>query len=167
MPDIVTLDGSIRADDWSVVPQPDEGDSLVLPEGRSLIPAALWLAGKEHFLGNQDVGVWLDSHEEPDMVAEHVNDLPLIAVNFPKFSDGRGYSTARLLRERYGYRGQLRAIGDVLLDQLQFMKRCGFDSFALRADKDIQKAARCLNFFSNAYQAATDNDQPLFRRRAG
>lgn len=167
MPDIVTHDGSILADDWTVVPQPEQGDSLVLSEGRNLIPAALWLAGKEHFLGNANVGAWLDSHEEPDMLAAHLDDLPLIAVNFPKFSDGRGYSSARLLRERYGYKGELRAIGDVLLDQLQFMKRCGFDSYALRPDKDIRKAARCLNFFSNTYQAATDNDQPLFRRRAG
>ena len=87
-------------------------------------------------------------------------------MNFPKFSDGRGYSIGRLLRERFGYVNELRAIGDVLLDQLQFMKRCGFDAYVLRADKDINKAARCLNFFSQGYQAATDTDMPLFRRRA-
>lgn len=167
MPDIVNQDGSIRADDWTVVTHPAEGESLALPDGNCLIPAELWLAGKDRFLGKAGVGVWLESHEEPHLLAEVVSKLPLIAVNFPKFSDGRGYSTARLLRERYGYQGELRAIGDVLLDQLQFMKRCGFDSYALRPDKDITKAARCLNFFSNTYQAATDNDQPLFRRRAG
>lgn len=167
MPDIVNQDGSVRADDWTVVPHPAEGESLDLPEGRCLLPVELWLAGKERFLGKPAVGVWLESHEEPHLLADVVNELPLIAVNFPKFSDGRGYSTARLLRERYGYKGELRAIGDVLLDQLQFMKRCGFDSYALRPDKDINQAARCLNFFSNTYQAATDNDQPLFRRRAG
>ncbi len=167
MPDIVYHDGTIRPDDWIIVPVPAEGESLELPAGRCLIPAELWLAGREHYQGNPKVGVWLDSHEEPEMLDGLVNELPLIAVNFPKFSDGRGYSSARLLRERYGYRGELRAIGDVLLDQLQFMKRCGFDSYALRPDKDITKAPRCLQFFSNAYQAATDNDQPLFRRRAG
>ena len=95
-----------------------------------------------------------------------MNELPVIAVNFPKFSDGRGYSIGRLLRERFGYKNELRAIGDVLLDQLQFMKRCGFDAYVLRADKDINKAARCLNFFSQGYQAATDTEIPLFRRRA-
>lgn len=165
MPEIVRHDGSIVADDWQVVDQPAEGESLELPTGRALVPAALWLENRSRYAGDQNIGLWLDSHEEPELVADHIGELPLIAVNFPKFSDGRGYSTARLLRERFGYRGELRAIGDVLLDQLQFMKRCGFDSYALRPDKDITKAPRCLNFFSNAYQAATDNDEPLFRRR--
>nr|WP_252971485.1 DUF934 domain-containing protein [Marinobacter sp. DS40M8] len=105
-------------------------------------------------------------HDEPEILAGVVNELPVIAVNFPKFSDGRGYSIARLLRERLSYRNELRAVGDVLLDQLQFMKRCGFDTYVLRADKDINKAARCLNFFTQGYQAATDTDEPLFRRRA-
>ena len=118
------------------------------------------------FEDRDDIGVWLDSHDEPEILAGVVNELPVIAVNFPKFSDGRGYSIARLLRERLSYRNELRAVGDVLLDQLQFMKRCGFDTYVLRADKDINKAARCLNFFTQGYQAATDTDEPLFRRRA-
>jgi uncharacterized protein (DUF934 family) len=165
MPKIVTADGGIREDHWVVVPHPAEGESLALPTQPALIPVRLWLAGREHYAGREDIGVSFDSHEEPEMLADRVNELPLIAVNFPKFSDGRGYSIARLLRERFGYRNELRAIGDVLLDQLQFMKRCGFDTYALRPDKDFSKAARCLNFFSLAYQAATDTDLPLFRRR--
>ena len=166
MPDVITSDGSIRQDDWVVVPRPADGESLDVPEQPALIPADLWLAGKEHFEDRDDIGVWLDSHDEPEILAGVVNELPVIAVNFPKFSDGRGYSIARLLRERLSYRSELRAVGDVLLDQLQFMKRCGFDTYVLRADKDINKAARCLNFFTQGYQAATDTDEPLFRRRA-
>ncbi|MBJ7276050.1 DUF934 domain-containing protein [Marinobacter salarius] len=166
MPDVITSDGSIRQDDWVVVPRPADGESLDIPEQPALIPADLWLAGKEHFEDRDDIGVWLDSHDEPEILAGVVNELPVIAVNFPKFSDGRGYSIARLLRERLSYRNELRAVGDVLLDQLQFMKRCGFDTYVLRADKDINKAARCLNFFTQGYQAATDTDEPLFRRRA-
>ena len=166
MPDVITSDGSIRQDDWVVVPRPADGESLDVPEQPALIPADLWLAGKEHFETRDDIGVWLDSHDEPEILAGVVNELPVIAVNFPKFSDGRGYSIARLLRERLSYRNELRAVGDVLLDQLQFMKRCGFDTYVLRADKDINKAARCLNFFTQGYQAATDTDEPLFRRRA-
>ena len=166
MPDVITSDGSIRQDDWVVVRRPADGESLDVPEQPALIPADLWLAGKEHFEGRDDIGVWLDSHDEPETLAGVVNELPVIAVNFPKFSDGRGYSIARLLRERLSYRNELRAVGDVLLDQLQFMKRCGFDTYVLRADKDINKAARCLNFFTQGYQAATDTDEPLFRRRA-
>ncbi|MBW0146327.1 DUF934 domain-containing protein [Marinobacter arenosus] len=167
MPDVIFQDGSIQPDRWTVVPRPAEGESLDIPEqGQALIPADLWLAGYEHFAGNDAIGVWFDSHDEPEILAGKVNDLPVIAVNFPKFSDGRGYSIARLLRERFGYENELRAIGDVLLDQLQFMKRCGFNAYVLRPDKDIEKAARCLNFFSQGYQAATDTDVPLFRRRA-
>ncbi|CAN0594967.1 unnamed protein product [Ectocarpus sp. 12 AP-2014] len=166
MRDIISRDGTISADTWVVVPRPADGDALSIPDQPALIPADLWLAGKEHFEGRNDIGVWFDSHDEPEILDGLVNELKLIAVNFPKFSDGRGYSIARLLRERFGYQNELRAIGDVLLDQLQFMKRCGFDSYALREDKDATKAARSLSFFSQGYQAATDTDMPLFRRRA-
>ncbi|WP_336366565.1 DUF934 domain-containing protein [Marinobacter sp. C2H3] len=166
MPNVIAPDGSIRQDQWVVVPRPDDGESLDLPTNQpALIPVDLWVAGYEHYAGRKDIGVWFDSDQEPEQLAAHVNELPVIAVNFPKFSDGRGYSTARLLRERYGYRNELRAVGDVLLDQLQFMKRCGFDAYVLRADKDITKVGQCLNFFSLAYQAATDTDVPMFRRR--
>ncbi|WP_166259930.1 DUF934 domain-containing protein [Marinobacter salicampi] len=166
MPDIITQEGEIKTDKWTLVPHPEEGEALELPEGPVMIPAELWLAGIDHYRGQERIGVWLESHDEPGMLADYVNEVPIIAVNFPKFTDGRGYSSARLLRERYGYRNELRAVGDVLLDQLQFMKRCGFDSYALRPDKDIHLAAHCLNFFSQAYQAAGDTDLPLFRRRA-
>ncbi|MBY6032416.1 DUF934 domain-containing protein [Marinobacter daepoensis] len=167
MPDVIAADGTIRNDDWVVVPRPVTGESIDIPANTpALIPVDLWLAGYEHFAGNAKIGVWFDSHDEPELLAGKVAELPLIAVNFPRFVDGRGYSIGRLLRERFEYHGELRAIGDVLLDQLQFMKRCGFDSYALRSDKDTAKAAKCLNFFSQTYQAATDTNQPLFRRRA-
>ena len=165
MPDVIQKDGSIRADNWVVVARPESGESLDITQLPALIPVDLWVAGYEHFNGRADIGVWFDSHDEPEMLAGKLDQLPMIAVNFPKFVDGRGYSIARLLRERFGYTGELRAIGDVLLDQLYYMKRCGFDSYVLRADKDITKAARCLNVFSQGYQAATDTDIPLFRRR--
>lgn len=167
MRDVIAVDGSLREDNWVVIARPEEGEALELPQGQpALIPVDLWLDNEDQFAGRDDVGVWFDSHDEPEMLAGKVNELPLIAVNFPRFVDGRGYSIARLLRERFGYQGELRAIGDVLLDQLQFMKRCGFDAFVLRADKDASEAARYLDFFSNTYQAATDNNLPLFRRRA-
>ena len=87
-------------------------------------------------------------------------------MNFPKFTDGRGYTTARLLRERYAYRGEIRAIGDVLRDQLFSYQRVGFDAFALRADKDPVDALKAFEEFSEVYQASTDQPLPLFRRRA-
>ena len=93
--------------------------------------------------------------------------FPLIAVNFPKFGDGRGYSIARLLRERYGFKGELRAIGDVLHDHLFFMSQCGFDAFALREDQDAQEALSVFGTFSDGYQTSALRPVPLFRRRFG
>jgi uncharacterized protein (DUF934 family) len=86
-------------------------------------------------------------------------------VDFPVFRDGRGYSIGRLVRERYGYKGEIRAIGDVLRDQLTFMFRCGFDAYAVRADKDLHDALKAFDEFTVQYQGAVDNPSPLFRRR--
>ena len=140
--------------------------SVALPAEPTLLPLAVWLAHKDEILARQKpFGVWLDSSEDPQALAGDLEQLVLVGVNFPKFSDGRGYSIARLLRERYAYRGEIRAIGDVLQDQLFFMKRCGIDAYAVRADKDIEAALAGLRDFSEAYQAAVDQPQPLFRRR--
>ena len=99
--------------------------------------------------------------------ADRIGSLNVIAVNFPKYGDGRGYSIARLLRERYGYRGELRAVGVVARDHLQAMARCGFDSFLLREGEDAQAALATFDDFSEAYQASVAQPQPLFRRRGG
>lgn len=147
--------------------------ALEIPGGRVLVPLPVWLARRDELaarLEQGELGIWIDSHESPEAFAESTGDLnrfPVIAVNFPKFTDGRGYSIAHLLRSRYGYRRELRAIGDVLRDQLFYMKRCGFDSFQLRANKDIDAALASLSDFSEAYQGAADQPLPLFRRAAG
>ena len=90
-----------------------------------------------------------------------------IAVNFPKYGDGRGYSIARLLRERYGFEGELRAVGEVARDHLHAMAQCGFDAFQLREGEDAQAALAGLDDFSEAYQATAVQPEPLFRRRIG
>jgi len=144
-----------------------------LPEvparGDVIVPLALWLARREDFLAySGKLGVWIDANEGPEALAGDVQRFPLIAVNFPKFGDGRGYSIARLLRERYGYKGELRAIGDVLHDHLYFMEQCGFDAFALREDQDAQEAlSSAFDAFSDSYQATVLRPVPLFRRRLG
>lgn len=144
----------------------ESAESLPLPDSPTLLPLALWLARKDEILARRiPFGIWLESNEGPETLAADLEHFPVIGVNFPKFTDGRGYSTARLLRERYAYSGEIRAIGDVLQDQLYFMKRCGFDAYALREDKNIDAALSSLNDFSESYQAAVDQPQPLFRRR--
>ena len=144
----------------------ESAESLTLPDTPALLPLALWLARKDEILARRiPFGIWLESNEGPETLAADLEHFPVIGVNFPKFTDGRGYSTARLLRERYAYSGEIRAIGDVLQDQLFFMKRCGFDAYALREDKNIEAALSSLNDFSESYQAAVDQPHPLFRRR--
>jgi uncharacterized protein (DUF934 family) len=146
-------------------------ESIAIPETPALLPLAVWLTRRDEILASSGpnaapYGVWLDASEGPEAIAGDLDKFAVIGVNFPKFTDGRSYSTARLLRERYGFQGEIRAIGDVLQDQLYFMKRCGIDAYALREDKDFTAALASLKDFSESYQAATDQPQPLFRRRA-
>ncbi|WP_097461543.1 DUF934 domain-containing protein [Mangrovitalea sediminis] len=161
---LIKVDG-LAADHWTRLEKPVDGKTVEVPEGNVIVPLSVWLAQRDRLEARDDIGVWFDSDEEPEALGIDCRRFPVIAVNFPKFTDGRGYSIGRLLRERYGFRHELRAVGDVLLDQLFYMKRCGFDAFVLREDKDINKAAKCLEFFSEAYQAAVDQTAPLFRRR--
>ena len=158
--------GAVVNDSWHVLDKDATLDGL--PNSDSIIvPLALWLE-HSHALKARDggLGVWLDSDEEVESIAGDLDQFQVIALNFPVFSDGRNYSNARLLRDRYQYQGEVRAIGDVLRDQLFFMQRCGFDAFALRADRNAEEALESLKDFSNCYQAATDQPVPLFRRRA-
>jgi len=91
--------------------------------------------------------------------------LALIAIEFPRFSDGRGYSIARLLRQRHGFRGELRAVGWVLRDQLFFLERCGFDAFELKSGKPLDSALAAFTELGGTYQACVDDPRPIYRRR--
>jgi len=113
-----------------------------------------------------DIGVWLASDERPEQLKDDAKSLPVIAVDFPNFADGRGYSIAYNLRARVGFEGELRAIGDVLRDQLFYMSRVGFNAFATREDRSIDDALKGLTDFSDVYQASWDQKSPLFRRVA-
>lgn len=161
--------GAVIGDDtWQLI-RLAEGESaadLPLPDGDLIVPLAVWQARKDELIaGRKRLGVWLGVTEGPEMIADDLHYFLVIGVDFPKFTDGRGYSTARLLRERHHYEGELRAIGDVLPDQLFFMKRCGFDAFALRADHAADAALAGFAVFSDAYQGAVDEPLPAFRRR--
>lgn len=167
MPKIIRHD-RIVDDGWQlrVLAADETPETISLPNAPTLLPLAVWLARRDELLARQEpLGVWLDSHEGPEALADDLEHFTVIAVNFPKFTDGRSYSSARLLRERHGYQGEIRAIGDVLQDQLFYMRRCGIDAYALRADKDLEQALAGLRVFSESYQTAVDQPQPLFRRR--
>ncbi len=158
--------GRIVDDAWLTV---ETADALQLaPEGSPvLVVHALWMSERDWLLARgTPVGVVLEADEDPATLEGDLSHLAMIAIRFPKFTDGRGYSIARLLRERYGYRGSLRAVGDVLRDQLFYMLRCGFDSFVMRHDDHLQDALSAYRDFTEAYQTAVDRTQPLFARRA-
>jgi uncharacterized protein (DUF934 family) len=108
----------------------------------------------------------LEPGDEPAAFAGELGRAARVEVNFPKFGDGRGFSIGRLLRERYGYRGELRAVGHITRDLLFYLESCGFDAFELRAGEDPHEALASFEDFSEAYQASVARPQPLFRRRS-
>ncbi len=153
----------IEDDAWSHVADdaevPAQGDVIVgLARYRELRATFAKRAGK--------VGVRVHSNQEAKELADLTAELPLIAIEFPNFKDGRGYTTARLLRERFAFKGELRAIGDVMRDQLFYMTRCGFDAFELKSTKSLDEALGAFSEYSVTYQGAADDPRPLFRRRA-
>jgi uncharacterized protein (DUF934 family) len=110
--------------------------------------------------------VRLEPDEDARLLIPHLDRLALIEIAFPKFRDGRGYSSARILREA-GYKGELRAQGDVLVDQIAFMRRCGFDSFAPESSLNDQAVAAAFARYDHVYQRAADAVVPVWRLRHG
>ena len=138
--------------------------------GKIIVPLSVFIARKNELvtrISKGEIGVWIDTHEliadltgnQPDL-----NTLPIIAVHVERFADGRIFSLGTLLRSRYGYKNELRAIGDVLRDQLFFLKRSGFDSFLIRADRSAEEALASLKDFTDPYQGAVDEPKPVFSR---
>lgn len=169
---LIIKNRALVEDAWTLVRAAEDGalpEVAALPAGNVIVPLALWQSARDALVAakrREELGVWLAPDSEPADIANDFDRIALIAVDFPVFRDGRGYSIARLLRERYGYKGELRAIGDVLRDQLRFYERCGFDAYALRADKDPADALNAFTEFTVQYQGAFDEPAPLFRRRA-
>ena len=161
---------AVSGDSWQtlVLNEGETAESVALPAGDVIFPLAVWQARKTEIVScHKRIGLLLQPDDRVEDVAGDLEYFIVIAVNFPKFVDGRGYSTASLLRQRYHYQGELRAVGDVLHDQLFFMKRVGFDSFALKDGKNADYAlAAAFTVFGDAYQGATTQPQPAFRRRA-
>jgi len=144
--------------DGSIPPAPGGGDIIV--------PLAMWREQRSHLRARPSrIGVWLNSDEDPAAIAEDLKLFGVVAVNFPNFGDGRGFSTGRLVRERYGWKGELRAVGDIFRDQLFYLASCGFDSFVLRKGEDPHEALAGFGVFSESYQASVERPLPLFRRR--
>lgn len=145
-------------------------DTVIPATGKVIVPLSVFIARKEALLSritSGEIGIWLDTHELlSDLVKNQpdLNVLPIIAVHVERFADGRIFSLGTLLRTRYGYKNELRATGDVLRDQLFFLKRSGFSSFLIRADRSAQDALASLGDFTVPYQGAVDEPRPVFTR---
>jgi len=142
-------------------------DQAELPEtGDIIVDVAAWEQLKDALEQHKGrVGVKVSGDAEPEDLPADLEKLDVIAIDFPVFRDGRGYSLARILRDRLGYDGELRATGDVLRDQMFYLHRCGFNAFEPRADRCIEEALRGLSDFSVTYQADANEKRPIYRRR--
>jgi uncharacterized protein (DUF934 family) len=154
----IIKNGRVVSDEWVLLRDAD----AVWPAQDVILPLDRWLG--ERPVHAHRVAVWLSPESDIALLQARLAEAVLIAIDFPAFTDGRGYSLARLLRERYGYTGELRAIGDVLQDQLYYLHQVGFDSFAVRADRDAGLALAGLQDFSDSYQVSWRQAEPLFKR---
>ncbi len=178
MPRQLIKDGRLADDRWQIVAldanaTADDVAALPIPAGPVLIPAPVWVARRDELLARPgvlarpgEIAVLLAPTFSVEDIAHDVQRFAMIAVEFPKFIDGRGYSTARLLRERYAYRGELRAVGNIGRDQLFYLHRVGFDAFLIPQGQNAEEALQSLQDFPDVYQGAVDQPLPLFRRRA-
>ena len=160
----------VAVDGWKTLEltEGETAETVTLPTGDTLFPLAVWQARQAEIIStHKRIGLFLQPDDRVENIAADLDYFIVIAINFPKFVDGRGYSSASLLRQRYHYQGELRAVGDVLHDQLFFMQRVGFDAYALKDEKNVVYAlASGFSPFSDSYQTSTNQPQPHFRRRA-
>ena len=159
------INGAIVDNTWTLLKADDIETNGIPAEGAIIVPLSVWQAERDTLAARGDVAVWLEAGEEPAALADDLDKLPMIAINFPVFRDGRGYSYARELRQHYNYQGEVRAIGDVLQDQLFYMWRCGFNAYDVRSDRDLEEALNGFKVFSVTYQGDVHTPEPIYRRR--
>ncbi len=141
-------------------------DDWAIPQGDVIISLTRFQAEGERLLSEgRKVGVRLEADEEVEALAYDLPQLSVVALAFPKFGDGRAYSYAKILRERFGYKGEVRAVGDVLREQAGFMVRCGFDAFEPADGSTLEQWERASHRFRHAYQRSLDGRTPAFAER--
>ena len=160
------IDRTGRRDDGWVLFTGDA--SVVKPGTKLLLPLDVYREYRDRWLTHDGkLGVLLAPSDDPSTLANDLGHLSLIAIDFPSFTDGRGYSSARLLRQRYRYAGELRAVGDVLIDQLAYLRRCGFDSFAPAHPLNAADAEAALARYPDVYSPTVDGRVPIWAKRHG
>lgn len=157
-------EGALAADAWTHVT--DDGE---LPDGGAVIVSlARFKADRDALMGrNAPLGLRLQSHEPPADVAEDLNRFEVVALEFPIFRDGRGYTYAVHLRQRFGFDGEVRAVGDVLWDQIPNMLRCGVDTFEVADDFPLEAFEEARTVFTHVYQPDVSGRATVFELRHG
>ncbi len=154
-------------DTWHTISGEDGPMVTLTPSPHSLLSFLQWHSVRAFWPAEMPVGVALGNDQEVEELEADLPRLSLVALNFPKWVDGRAYSQARILRSRYRFQGEVRATGDVLVDMLSLLQRTGFSSVVLRADQSLDAAERALSFFPGHYQGDVNEHRPLFVRPAG
>ena len=144
------------------------GDDAALPDGPVLVSLARFEKERDALLArNTPVGVLLKADQSPEKLGEDVNRLSLVALDFPKFRDGRAFSWARMLRTRLGFKGEIRAVGDFLYDQINYQHRVGFDAWVVPDSFRLEDFSRALGEMTNVYQPSADGKKTIRELRAG
>ncbi len=142
-------------------------DDSALPDGAVLVSLARFQNERDSLLErNTPIGVRLQSHENPEVLGADVSRLSLVALEFPKFRDGRAFSWARILRTRLGFTGEIRAVGDFLFDQVNYQHRVGFDAWEVPDHFTLQMFQQALSEMTDVYQPSTDGKKTIRELRA-
>lgn len=158
----LTKEGTTDAFDWEVL---EKGYKTQVKQDAACFMHISDFSNLTNEGAQANTGVWLDAEDDLDEVSSNLLQVPAIAINFPIFADGRGFSIAQQLRMEKGYKGEIYAIGHFMEEQLFYLKRCGFDAFVIQHDTDVEPLKAILNDFSNNYQGSPIEARPLFKRR--
>jgi uncharacterized protein (DUF934 family) len=149
-------------DPWHVLVGEDGPPVSINAEPHLLLDLAQWHAARSHWPAGMPVGLKLGNDQDVEQLTDDLSRLSLVVLHFPKWTDGRAYTQARLLRARYHFEGEVRATGEVVVDMMPLLARNGFDAVALRADQSIDIAEQTLGFFGGHYQGDANDNRPLF-----
>ena len=164
MPKLINSDGTVGEDNWHII-EAGADIASALATGSAIIPLADFLSLSDEDAAKASCGVWLGSADDVTALKDTCENLPVIAFHFDNFMDGRNFSSARVLHDHLDYQGDIRAVGSYIQDQLLYLSRCGFKSFEVSDDANVDSMINSLQIISESYQAGTDEPQPLFRRR--
>jgi Uncharacterized protein conserved in bacteria len=162
MPKLIK-DGELASNAWKFLSDSADCTEETLATHACIVPLADY---KSQNRDGKNITFWVEGDEDASTFSDVLVGTDMVAIYFPVFTDGRGFSLARTLREQYEYQGDIRAIGNFIQDQMYYLSRCGFTSFEIPDTFSVESVKNSLSVFSEQYQAGVDEPQPLFRRRS-